>query len=143
MQRNLLFFSQLFALLNVSIALAQSPLSVEKIMQDPKTSVGALPSNVFWAENSQQIYFNWQTGTDTENQLYSVDFQGNNLKKVDDKEKRVVEALRNGNYNATFTKKLFTQSGDIFLYDIAKGQTQCLTFTVENENNPRFLQDES
>ena len=143
MKSNLLFFSPILLLLNLGICFAQSPLTVEKVMQDPKLSVGALPSNVFWAENSQQIYFNWQTGIDTDNQLYSVDFQGNNLKKVDDKEKRTVEALRNGNYNATFTKKLFTQSGDIFLYDIAKGQTQCLTFTVENENNPRFLQDES
>lgn len=37
----------------------QSELTVQKIMQDPKSWVGTSPSNPFWSEDGQTLYFNW------------------------------------------------------------------------------------
>src|SRR5687768_16223431 len=35
-----------------------APLTVEKIMRDPKW-IGVYPSNISWSEDGKQVYFNW------------------------------------------------------------------------------------
>ena len=43
-----------------STAFGQSPLSVEYIMRDPAW-MGTFPSNVRWSEDSQKIYFKYNS----------------------------------------------------------------------------------
>ena len=37
----------------------ESPLTVQQIMQDPDTWVGSSPSQPFWSEDGQTLYFRW------------------------------------------------------------------------------------
>ena len=55
-----------------NIAFINAQLSVEQIMQDPKISVGALPSNVFWSENSKIVYFSWNPENNKADSLYAA-----------------------------------------------------------------------
>ncbi|MEY4930785.1 MAG: hypothetical protein RI909_1509, partial [Bacteroidota bacterium] len=50
----------LLLLLIIPSAFAQqlAPLTVEKIMRDPKW-IGVAPSNLNWSDDGKQLYFSW------------------------------------------------------------------------------------
>ena len=55
----------------------QSPLTVQKIMQDPGTWVGSWPSGPFWSEDGQTLYFRWNPqGAFPSDSLYKVSRAG-------------------------------------------------------------------
>ncbi len=122
---------------------AQSSLSVEKIMQDPKKMVGTSPQDPFWAEDGKKLYFYWNPKAEADLVLYSANADGTNLQAVDTQTRKQVELLRNGNYNVDFTKKLCVQQGDITLYDLKQGTIKWLTFTTDNESQANFLADDN
>lgn len=124
-------------------AAQNKPLTVEQIMQKPALQIGTSPSNVFWSEDSKQVYFYWNPKAEPENKLYSADSQGNNVKELSPEQRKQAELLRYGTYNANYTKKLLNRNGDIALYDLATTNLQWLTFTVENESSPSFLATET
>ena len=129
----------------------QNNLTVEKIMQNPALQVGTSPTDIFWSEDSKTVYFYWNTTQELnpasaasgDLKLFSCDFQGNNLVELSADKRRKVEILRNGNYNANYSKKLCERNGDIVFYDIAKDSIKWLTFTTERETNPKFLADDN
>lgn len=129
----------------------QNNLTVEKIMQNPALQVGTSPTDIFWSEDSKTVYFYWNTTQELnpassasgDLKLFSCDFQGNNLVELSADKRRKVEILRNGNYNANYSKKLCERNGDIVFYDIAQDSMKYLTFTTERETNPKFLADDS
>src|SRR5690606_41959024 len=49
-----------------------SPLTVEKIMRDPKW-MGTSPSNYRWSDNSRFLYFNWNPEGKDKSQVYRLD----------------------------------------------------------------------
>ncbi|MEO1629165.1 MAG: hypothetical protein AAFU38_00185, partial [Bacteroidota bacterium] len=36
-----------------------APLTVAEIMQDPATWIGAWPTDVFWTDQGEAVYFRW------------------------------------------------------------------------------------
>ena len=50
----------------------KAQLTIEKIMQDPKISVGALPSNIVWSEDSKTIYFSWNPDLNKADSIYAA-----------------------------------------------------------------------
>ena len=50
---------------------AQSKLTVEKIMRDPKW-MGTSPSNLQWSNDGQSLYFNWNPGQAPNDSLYFI-----------------------------------------------------------------------
>lgn len=117
-------------------------LTVEKIMQDPKTWVGTSPSGAFWAEDSKTVYFNWNPEKARGDSLYKVVLAG------DRKPQKVAPAERRslpdgpGIYNRDRSLKLYDKNGDLFLVDCRTYQTRQLTNTVDREANPVFSGDE-
>jgi dipeptidyl aminopeptidase/acylaminoacyl peptidase len=131
----------LLALISASLQAQQlTPLTVEKIMRDPKW-IGVAPSNFFWGEDSKRIYFLWNPEKFPADSLYSVSLANTTPAKVSPPLRRQLPSVF-GAYNATHTKKAFERNGDIFLLDLASGKTTQLTNSVERESNPSFSADE-
>ena len=123
-----------------SYAQRLAPLTVEKIMRDPKW-IGVAPSNIFWGEDGKQLYFNWNPDKNPGDSLYTISTTNRIPQKVSPAVRRTLPAL-NGNYNHARTRKLYEKNGDIFLLDLVAGKTTQITFTSEREFNPTFSSDE-
>lgn len=116
----------------------QSPLTIEQIMQDPKTWSGTSPDNIFWSEQSDRIFFNWNPERDTLSSLYSWNLKTKKTEKVPVADKLKLPA-QGGSYNATHTKKVYTRNGNLFLFDIEEGTEKQLTSWLEGVSSPRFF----
>src|SRR6187401_918290 len=98
-----------------AVAQQLAPLTVEKIMRDPKW-MGVAPSNVYWAEDSKQVYFNWNPESNTGDSLYVISLTNKTPQKVSAPLRRSLPTS-SGSYNKTRTKKIYEKSGDLFMLD--------------------------
>jgi len=118
-----------------------APLSIEKIMRDPKW-IGVAPSNIRWSDDSKRIYFNWNPENADRDQLFAITPTDIKPAKVSlDERKAMVPEF--GDWNKKHTLKVFEKNGDIFLSDLAKGKITQLTNTAEREGSPSFSGDET
>ncbi len=118
-----------------------APLTVEKIMRDPKW-MGVAPSNPFWSEDGTKVYFSWNPDKATSDSLYVYEISTKQTRKVTPAERRALPS-QSGTYNRAFTQKLYTKNGDLFWLDLKTNRTRQLTNTVENESNVSFNGDET
>jgi len=119
---------------------AQSDLSVQKIMQDPNW-MGTFPSNVEWNEQSNTIYFDYNPEQNVSDSLYKI-----RLQNPSEIEKVSLEEIKSkvspyGDYNAKRTQKLFTKSGDLYLHDIKKNNTDLVLDLADRIQSPKFISD--
>ena len=118
-------------------------LTVDSIMRGPRL-VGYPPSGVYWSQDSQRIYFRWKQADEPrlkEMSLYVVNRDGSGLRRLSDDEAR--QALPpNGELSKDKAMTVFTDEGDIFIYDHAKASRRQITKTVEAETNPHFTFDQ-
>ena len=121
----------------ISCTTIKAQLTIEKIMQDPKISVGALPSNIVWSEDSKTIYFSWNPQLNKADSLYAATVSDKKPVKVSPEMRRALPSPF-GDYNKERTKKVYSKNGDLFLLDIPTQTTRVLTNTVEGESNPSF-----
>ena len=124
-------------LLAVCLTQAQTPLSVEKIMQNPNW-MGYFPSQINWGQQSEKIYFNYNPEQNETDSLYSF-----NLKQKTITEVNPAEALqrvpRNAVSNAKHTEKVFTRNGNLFHYVIKKNEQKLLLDLPQRISSPQFL----
>lgn len=119
-----------------------APLTVDKIMKDPKKLIGTSPSNVYWSEDSRSVYFDWNPETAKSDSLYCYSVSDRKIEKVPLADRKVMPAAT-GVYNRDRTRRLFTKNGDLFLqYLGAAPSVRQLTNTVETESQPEFSLDE-
>lgn len=112
-------------------------LSIEHIMQDPKFTIGALPSSINWSEDSKMVYFNWNPFRNKADSLYSASVTEKKPFKVPPQVRRALPAFY-GVYSRDFSKKIYTKNGDLFLLDCKTMAVRQITNTVETESNPSF-----
>jgi len=117
-----------------------APLSVEKIMRDPKW-MGVSPANVQWSPDSRQVYFTWNPESKEKDQLFSVAPSQIKPQLVEIKEQQLLNRA-NLTFNKSRTKALFERNGDLFLLDMASGKEQVLVNTLERESAAVFSADE-
>ncbi|HMJ69578.1 MAG TPA: prolyl oligopeptidase family serine peptidase [Cyclobacteriaceae bacterium] len=117
-----------------------APLTVEKIMRDPKW-IGVSPGNVFWSEDSKQVYFNWNPEKNEGDSLYTATIASKTPQKINPASRRALPSV-NGEYNKTRTRKLYEKNGDIFLLDVTSGKLTALTNTIVREFGPHYSTDE-
>ena len=144
MKSKSVFSSILFILLFTGSLFSQKvdslkTLTVAEIMQDPSW-IGNLPSNVFWAENSKTVYFDWNPENADADSLYEVNIENAIPHKVPAKLRENLPS-QYGSYNNAHTEKVYTKDGDIFLLNIKSGKVLQLTKTIAYEYNPVFLLD--
>lgn len=133
----------LLLLSGCSSVFAQSlaPLTIEKIMRDPKW-MGTSPSNIRWSDDSKKIYFSWNPENVDRDQLYAITPSDIKPVKVSlDEQRAMVPEF--GDWNKKHTKKLFDKNGDIWLSDLATGKIQQLTNTTDFEAGPVFSGNEN
>ncbi|WP_121201882.1 alpha/beta fold hydrolase [Mucilaginibacter gracilis] len=136
------FFTCLLLVVSTgSFAQKLDKLTVEKIMRNPKW-IGTSPTNVYWGDDSRNIYFTWNPDSAERAELFSI--TPNNLKpqKLSLDERRAMRPT-NGDWNKKHTIKLYEKNGDIFVFDLKSGKTEQLTSTTERESNPTFSGDET
>lgn len=115
----------------------RAQLSLEQIMADPNISVGALPANFYWSEDSKTVYFYWNPNLKTADSLYAVDIRTKKPYPVSYTVRQQLPAPY-GAYDAKFDKKVYAQNGDLMLYNCRTKMVQALTNTVDEEQNPNF-----
>ena len=147
MYKFFLFISLL--LLPTGMLAAQSPtLSVDMIMQDPDTWVGAWPRNVYWGEDGESIFFYWNPkGQYPDDSLFQITRASTTPTLVSQSSQDKMPPRFFGwhanpmVYTPNFSRKVFERAGDLFLYDLTSEQLQRLTQTQDRERNPRFTPD--
>lgn len=117
-----------------------APLSVEKIMRDPKTWIGTSPSNISWSDDSQKIYFSWNPEKNRTDSLYSYAVSTQDIQKVGKAERQALPQDQ-GRFNNDFSLKVFEKEGDIYLQDCHTFTVQPIIETVTRKQNPIFSVD--
>jgi dipeptidyl aminopeptidase/acylaminoacyl peptidase len=118
-------------------------LTVDSIMRGPRL-VGYPPSGVYWSQDSQRVYFRWKQADEPrlkEMSLYVVNRDGTGLRRLTDEEARQAPPA-NGELSKDKSMTVFTDEGDIFIYDHAKNARRQITKTVDAETNPHFTFDQ-
>lgn len=137
--RPLKFLLPLAGVLLASIAYAQQggPLTVEKIMRDPKW-IGTSPDNLAWSPDGQTVYFNWNPEKAPADSLYAITLANHMPVKTKPAERQLIGARNFGSYNLAKTQLVYTFQGDLFLLDLAAGKETRITRTAEVEAGPAF-----
>lgn len=118
-------------------------LTVDSIMRGPRL-VGYPPTGVYWSEDSQRIYFRWKRPDEArlkETSLYVVNRDGTGLRRLSDDEAKQAPPA-NGELSRDKTMTVFTDEGDVFIYDHVKNQRRQITRTVDAETGARFTFDQ-
>jgi dipeptidyl aminopeptidase/acylaminoacyl peptidase len=133
------------------LVLAQQPaaapakpfeLTVDSIMRGPRL-VGYQPGQVYWSQDSQRIYFRWKQADEArlkEMSLYVVNRDGTGLRRLSEDEARLAPPA-NGELSKDKTMTVFTDDGDIFIYEHARGTRRQVTRTTDTETNAHFTAD--
>ena len=123
-----------------SLAQAQTPLSVDYIMRDPKW-MGTFPSAHFWSSTSKQIFFNYNPEKNLADSLYKIDaVAGAKPIKVSVQEERTLK--KEEIYSADESLKLFKKGNQVLLQDVKKGKTTTLFDWYEPLDKLKFLANE-
>ncbi len=130
----------------------ESTLTIDRIMQDPDTWIGAWPSQPFWHESGDTLYFRWNpNGAFESDSLFRVDPFTPDAKpaKLTPRERRNLGPAFSGwhhgehIYDSGFDRKVYEREGDIYVFDRRSNASHRLTKTVEREFDPRFRADGS
>ena len=103
-------------------------LTVDSIMRGPRL-VGYPPAGVYWSQDSQRVYFRWKQSDEPrlkEMSLYVVNRDGTGLRRLTDEEVKQAPPP-NGELSKDKSMTVFTDEGDIFIYDHAKGTRPQIT----------------
>ncbi len=142
-------FTQLciLSLLLPSAAFTQQPkkfeLTIDNIMRGPDL-VGYEPARVYWSQDSQRVYFRWKRAGEPrlkETDLYVVNRDGSGLRKLSEEEAKQAPPVA-GELSKNKRLTVFSEEGDIFLYDHTKNEKRRLTETLDGETNPHFTRDQ-
>src|SRR6266481_2507650 len=118
-------------------------LTVDGIMRGPRL-VGYPPTGVYWSQDSQRVYFRWKRPDEArlkETSLYVVNRDGTGLRRLSDDEAKQAPPA-NGELSKDKTMTVFTDEGDVFIYDHAKHQRRQVTRTVDAETGAHFTFDQ-
>ena len=117
-------------------------LTIDNIMRGPEL-VGNEPRAVRWSADNQRIYFQWKQANEPREKdydTYVVNSDSTGLKKLTEEEARNAPPT-NGELSKDKKFTLYTDSGDVFIYDNAAGRRRQVTDTTDAETNAHFTRD--
>src|SRR6185369_1892000 len=118
-------------------------LTIDNIMRGPGL-VGNEPRAVHWSPDSQHIYFQWKQASEPREKdfdTYVVNRDGSGLKKLTEEGAKTAPPLA-GELSKDKKLTLFTDNGDLFLYDNVANHRRQITATTETETNAHFTRDQ-
>ena len=113
------------------------PLSVEKIMRDPKW-IGTSPTTPLWSADGKYLLFNWNPEKATTDSLYYITPTATVPQKSTWAFRQKAVTENQIQYNSRRNQYVYAQNGDIYLVFIKTGISRRLTQTVAVEINPQF-----
>ena len=113
------------------------PLTVQKIMRDPKW-IGTSPANVSWSQDSKYVYFNWNPEKAITDSLYYISKDNLVPQKTSYQQRQSLLRSRDLTYNSNRTSYVYDKDGDIFLTDAKTGKERRITQTTDVESDPFF-----
>jgi len=134
-------------LLVVALAVAANAqnfqLTIDNIMRGPAL-YGYEPDEIRWTPDGTNLFFSWKQYNDPldkDRDTYVVNRDGSGLRKLSDDEKK--DAMPpNGDRTRDRRRIVYTDEGDVFLWDAATGKRRALTQTTDSESSPHFTFDE-
>ncbi|HTG54949.1 MAG TPA: DPP IV N-terminal domain-containing protein, partial [Niabella sp.] len=134
-----LFFLLLFGYYSLPVSAQNklAPLTVQKIMRDPRW-MGSSPSQPQWNRTGDTLYFLWNPDKKPADSLYFITLKNNTPQKATVAQRQLLSRPGSYVYNLLRTRYVFEKNGDIFFTDIATSTTRRITHTIESENNPQF-----
>ncbi len=125
----------------IALYAKSQPLTVEKIMQDPKW-IGTSPTNVFWSYNSKALYFQWNPEKATSDSFYIYQLNSKAPVKLAYNDAQLAQAIHDGAYNNARSQIAYAYKGDIYLLDIPSNKITRITQTGDDETAPTFVEDD-
>ena len=126
----------------ISNIFGQVPLSVEYIMRDPAW-MGTFPSNVKWSENSQNIYFKYNSDKDPADSLYSLNIKNlGKPAKVKWSEEKIL-GERGSNYSKDRSFRIFEKDQKLLLEETKSGKVSTILDWYSDFSNPTILANEN
>ena len=119
-----------------------APLTVQKIMRDPKW-IGTSPAGVSWSFDSKYVYFNWNPAKAITDSLYFISKENTVPQKTNYRQRQAILRGRDITYNNTRSSYVYDKDGDIFLADVKTGKERRITQTVDIESDPLFSFDDT
>ncbi len=117
-----------------------SILQMKEIMKGD-AFVGHQPGQPYWSDDSRSIYFMWNPDQAPADSLYRYDLDRGTIEKVD-AATRVSLPPRQVVYSRDRTLMLFVRDGDVYLREVASGEEQRVTATLQSATSPMFTGDE-
>jgi len=114
-----------------------SPLTVDKIMRDPKW-MGSSPSAAQWTGDGQFLYFSWNPDGGPADSLYYISLKDKKPRKASTAETQDVRTTGTYIYNQARTAYVYGKDGDVFLVDVKTGKTKRITQTTDSESGAQF-----
>jgi dipeptidyl aminopeptidase/acylaminoacyl peptidase len=114
-----------------------SPLTVEKIMRDPKW-IGTSPSNLQWTADGKYLLFNWNPEKATTDSLYYITPTATAPQKSNAVFRKAIITENQIKYNSLRDHYVYVLDGDVYLVQIKTGIHRRVTQTVATEGNPQF-----
>ena len=115
----------LLSFLFPSLVFAQSltPLTVEKIMRDPKW-MGSSPSDPLWSADGKTLYFKWIPENAPVDSLYYITFENKIPQKATAFQKQDIVYARDISFNAGRTMYVYAKDDDIFIANSKTDKTK-------------------
>ncbi len=127
-------FFALLVLASSAGAQQLAPLTVDKIMRDPKW-MGVAPSGFRWSDDSKQVFFTWNPEGKERDQTYKIGVTETTPVVSTETTPSFSPSLA---YNKDQSLAVYEKGGDLFLAPKGKAEVQ-LSNTLERELNPRFM----
>ena len=126
---------------NSAASSAAVEMTVDSIMQGPDL-VGYPPSGLRWSGDSTKLYFDWRKPGEEESSTYVVDRTGGEPRKLSEDDAENAPPAR-GEWDRARRRILFSDRGDIVIYDAASGKRRQITKTSGSEGNPRWARNDT
>lgn len=137
-KNKLAFLAGILLLFTYSVTAQTSELSVDKIMQDPLW-MGTFPSDIDWGIQSENVYFDYNPEKNPADSLYKINVHNpEQILKVSAAEKQNLIPSR-GYFNDKRSEKVFTENGNLFIYNLRSSEREELLDLPSAIDDPRFL----
>jgi dipeptidyl aminopeptidase/acylaminoacyl peptidase len=120
---------------------ARVEMTIDSIMRGPDL-VGYPPTGLRWSGDSKTLYFEWRRPGEAESSTYAVARDGGAPRKLSEAEAAEAPPA-NGRWDKARKRLLFSDRGDIAIYDAATGKRRRLTRTSGAEGNPRWARHDT
>ncbi|MBG79257.1 MAG: S9 family peptidase [Phycisphaerae bacterium] len=117
-----------------------NPLTLKEMMRDPDW-MGRSPSRVWWTDGGQSVLLRRPHANGITDELVLIDLASGGETIVADADIATM-TMPGGDVSPDLGRRVYSQDGDLFLWDDAAGQTSRLTNTHARETNPQFMSDE-